>query len=207
VSWIGFALGALASIIYYELTVAGEEDPLQIHSTGMQMFSGALSYMLNAALSSLATQLCFESLFDWFNNENESQTKLTWPKVRKSFVLLAIFMGIFAAIPLGSLQIEAAENASILPMILIFPTFLGPFCVRSRAFETILQRALDTLTQKKITSPTEEMRALILEVGQTIYQKLPSLTEEVKEQLYNLILHPAAMTEIDIQPIMRPTSP
>jgi hypothetical protein len=201
-SGTGFLLGAMASIIYYELTVAGDVDPLQIDSSALQMLSGALSYMLNAALSSLATQLCFESIYDWFKQDNTLHANINWPRMRKSFSVLAIFMGIFAAIPLGSLQVEAAQNASVLQTILIFPTFLGPFCVRSRAFENILQRGLNALTEEKLTSIVEEKRALILQVGQEIYKKLPLLADEIKEQLYNLIQHQEAVRtiEIEIQP-------
>jgi hypothetical protein len=124
VSWTGFALGAMASIIYYELSIAGEQDPLQIDSSWLQIIAASLSYLLNAALSSLATQLCFESIYDWFTNKKASEENITWPKLRKSFSVLAVFMGIFAAIPLGSLQIETAHNASALQTLLIFPTFL-----------------------------------------------------------------------------------
>jgi hypothetical protein len=211
VSWTGFALGAIASIIYYELTITGEQDPLQIDSSWLQIIVAALSYLLNAALSSLATQLCFESIHDWFTNKAVSEEHITWPKLRKSFSVLAVFMGIFAAIPLGSLQIEAAQNASTLQTLLIFPTFLGPFCVRSRAFENILNRGLDTV--KYFTTATSELEAkrqILLQIGQAIYKKLPFLSEEIKDQLYEIIKPPEIAelqtVAIDSQALPRPTT-
>jgi hypothetical protein len=210
ISWTGFLLGAMASIIYYELTIAGEQDPLKIDSGSLQIIAALLSYLLNAALSSLATQLCVESIYDWFTNKKTSEENITWPKLRKSFSVLAIFMGIFAAIPLGSLQIEAAQNASALQTILIFPTFLGPFCVRSRAFENLLNRGLETV--KHFTATTSELEAkreIILQMGQAIYKKLNFLSEEIKDQLYEIIkpseIAESQMIEIEIQTVARPS--
>jgi hypothetical protein len=162
---IGGLLGLISAIIFYQLSLEGVQEPLQIKSPALQYIFSSLSYLLNAALSSLATISVFDILYQSLFGKEDNSPKMTWSKLRKLFTVVAIFMGFFAALPLGSLQISNAQSGSILQKLLIGPTFLGPMCVRSKALYELLNRCLDVmvnLVKKNVAQDSGRVACLLM---------------------------------------------
>jgi hypothetical protein len=123
-SFIGMIFGLTAAIIFYQLTLDGTEEPLDINSVILRHLLSVFSYLLNAALSAIATQTLFERLYKMIFDDNT----VFYSKTDKAFIAISLLIAPFAALPLGSLQIQNAQNGNVLQTLLIAPTFIGPMC-------------------------------------------------------------------------------
>lgn len=143
ISFSGGFLGLISAIIFFQLSMQGLQNSLQLNDPISLNFISSLAYILNAALSSLATRHIFENIYEILFKRACDRNKPDRSKTQKIFIFIAILIGPFAALPLGSQQIANARDGSIWQKLLIGPTFLGPACVRSKALYDLLNRCLD----------------------------------------------------------------
>ncbi|MDR3477824.1 MAG: hypothetical protein P4M14_07320 [Gammaproteobacteria bacterium] len=179
-SLIGFLLGLTSAIIFYQLTLEGTDEPLALNSNILKHFFASLSYLLCAALSAIATQNMFETM-----QKIVFQSKsFTLSKANKAFLAIAILIAPFAALPLGGLQIENAQNGNLLQILLIAPTFMGPMCVRGRAIYDAMNRMLDFTTKACLKNNEQnKKRELLLTTLDNFQLAIKNFTPEAIEDL------------------------
>ena len=180
-SFSGGCLGLISALIFYQLALAGLEDPLQVEAPGLKHLLASLAYLLNAALSCLATAKVFEGIHDLLFGTKIETSKQPWPKIRKLFAFIAILIAPFAALPLGSLQLANAQEGSLWQKLLIGPTFLGPSCVRSSALYDLLNRSFDFINQS--TPLSDPRRVGLLKTIEQLQFSVKDLNKEAINSL------------------------
>jgi hypothetical protein len=157
---------------------------LDINSVILRHLLSVFSYLLNAALSAIATQTLFERLYKMIFDDNT----VFYSKTDKAFIAISLLIAPFAALPLGSLQIQNAQNGNVLQTLLIAPTFIGPMCVRSRAIYDALSRAL-SFTTKALKKDDEQnrRRELLLITLDRFCQSVKDFNSETVESLHVML--------------------
>ncbi len=184
IGFFGFALGATGAYAYYGLGEAaflyvlalfdisiGDEPELVIKN-----IIGAMAYVPNAALSAERTQELFKKIFDKISTIRKTKQPTNWPKIRSAINVLSIFLGSLSATPLTYIQLLSAIGGSWIQKLLVAPTFLAPFSVRSDAINRLLNRLVDYIDHLLIYNSGTKRNQLV-SATRAVQQKVQTLPD------------------------------
>lgn len=192
IGYIGFVLGAAGAVAYYNLgqwatsyfldQIGVNPDPET--EKILRDVIGFLAYILNGALAAVNTQDRFQQFFSKQNKPIKLHSQQGWRKVA---FWLGIIFGALSATPLTYIAIQDAIKAgTVIMWLLVPPTFLAPFSVRSKASENLENRFI-TAIDKCFFSNDATKSDILLTLSQDIAAILPRLSDEVIEQLFKAL--------------------
>lgn len=165
---VGFTMGAAGSYVYYTLgdqavdlvcDYAEIDDPETRKI--LKNIVGSLAYIPCAALGAVNAQNRFEAFYDKFITGKKSINQFSWSKLRSGISKFAIFEGALSATPLVYIAVQSAINGPLLQKLLVIPTFMTPFCIRSNALDKLLNRGVDAIDERFCKTTKTHQNALV----------------------------------------------
>lgn len=167
----------------------------------------SLAFIPNATLGEWRTREAFKKVYDHKIAKQPAVAASNWPKIRNAILYSALIIGVFAAIPLASIQLEDAndyiqdykDDASAMNMIrfiisflLVIPVFASPYFVRSNALqrsgERLLNQGDSLLANSSLFAYPQKIKTRkekLIEVTQSIGTRISELSDDSVEQLHS----------------------